>query len=888
MFLESQMSIHSHKKIVFALPLIFLVFSCTPTQISKKQENLSGVQLAKPSYLKPATEGESFNPDDATYPLSIPTVFSPTLTCMRKVPDKELLVLGDSDGGLWLFDLEKFELQRFRSNNEIDTTKSQSISSPITALAVRNGNKKNIAFSRQEDSNVYLLDIEKASQPQVLSLYTLLKHEYSRVINPKIDALTFSHDGAYLAVGVTFNNKDYHYLPDGTEYQGGSSVIIVCSDFSKGQQKPHIIETVFIPKFITFDSKGIYLASGGPYRNEENKIIVKGTIYDISRIRQGTFKDLKLNLNSVPAGFVPFGPLFFCYQPILGQRIERDKEHPNNLPVYLLFQLIEASTGKERKAITLPASYMYKDMPTEKISSHKWEYSIIEGNKYSSEPSLTSFNPTGRSVAICDREGVYIYDIRLKKLLLSIPQKDCKSVQFLYDGTLISARDSHRIFIWNVTNGRLISSINFFRDGSCLLNTPDGFYISFGNAERYAYMREEGLLFNLDLFKKVRENPEIIKSRFLNLETSKSLSKDHKPPPVGVPPKVTILTPVDGMKTQRDFVDISVRAEDLSHTISRIDISINGKILHSRGIKAKEEMDTTKEFANIAFVTTQIPLLQGENIIEAWCINQIGVRSPKGRVTVYCKANLSKPKLWILAIGITDYKEATLDLRYAKSDAEAIAKKFINQKGKLYSEVSVKMLLDKEATRENILESEREFLSQASAQDVVIIFLAGHAQVDDRSDYYFLTYDATNSQPYLRGLGKSQLISMVQEHVPSQKCLLFLDTCFAGSISTTTNYRASNSIVEELRRSTGVYVLSASTSRENALEREGWNHGAFTFALLESLDGKGDSNGDGLLTVFELFNYLDKRVIEITKGVQHPIIPFAKDVRDFPFYQIAR
>src|SRR5947209_5724002 len=60
----------------------------------------------------------------------------------------------------------------------------------------------------------------------------------------------------------------------------------------------------------------------------------------------------------------------------------------------------------------------------------------------------------------------------------------------------------------------------------------------------------------------------------------------------------------------------------------------------------------------------------------------------------------------------------------------------------------------------------------------------------------------------------------------------------------------------------GRTVLSASSATQPALE--GYqNHGVYTYALLEGL-GKADANGDGLITVTELAEYVESRVPELS------------------------
>ena len=54
-------------------------------------------------------------------------------------------------------------------------------------------------------------------------------------------------------------------------------------------------------------------------------------------------------------------------------------------------------------------------------------------------------------------------------------------------------------------------------------------------------------------------------------------------------------------------------------------------------------------------------------------------------------------------------------------------------------------------------------------------------------------------------------------------------------------------------------------------EKEELQHGAFTYYLLEALRGKGDFDGDGVITVDEVYRYVSDKVPLATGQEQHPV-----------------
>ena len=68
----------------------------------------------------------------------------------------------------------------------------------------------------------------------------------------------------------------------------------------------------------------------------------------------------------------------------------------------------------------------------------------------------------------------------------------------------------------------------------------------------------------------------------------------------------------------------------------------------------------------------------------------------------------------------------------------------------------------------------------------------------------------------------------------------------------------------------GVIVLTSSSGRELSVEKPDWENGAFTEAVLEALDGRGNADDNDWLTVAELQAYVARRVRELTENKQTP------------------
>ena len=263
----------------------------------------------------------------------------------------------------------------------------------------------------------------------------------------------------------------------------------------------------------------------------------------------------------------------------------------------------------------------------------------------------------------------------------------------------------------------------------------------------------------------------------------------------------------------------------------------------------------------------------------AWTIHSPGrVDAPTRQVAssqhVATTASGDTPVLWVLGVGVSQYQDASLNLQFADTDARAVVGALQRQSnGPLYREVKTELLTNEEATRETILRTLNRFLAQAGPDDVVVIFVAGHG-VQDRASgsYYFLPSPATAGNLLTAGLRMSDFDEMVRVvRRTARAVVVILDTCHAGALRLSTpDLVAADDIGGHMSAGEGFFLLAAAKPGEDSNEKPELRHGALTYALLEGLDGAADSDGDGVVSVSDLFGYVAREVPRLTDGAQHP------------------
>jgi WD40 repeat protein len=237
-----------------------------------------------------------------------------------------------------------------------------------------------------------------------------------------------------------------------------------------------------------------------------------------------------------------------------------------------------------------------------------------------------------------------------------------------------------------------------------------------------------------------------------------------------------------------------------------------------------------------------------------------------------------KPQLYLLAVGISQYQQSRLNLQYADQDAQKFVAAMRTQKGKEYSQVTDKLLINNQATVANVQAGLTWLATQRREGDVGMIFLAGHGIQAADQKYLFVAADFDPGRPRETGVDYKSIRDALENFSHfGNKAIYLIDTCHAEA-AFGDNFRASNgsSFANELRRQEyGVVALAAAAADQSSWEDAKWGDGAFTKALLEGIvEAKAASDVTGEIKVLRLFSYVSERVHELTQDrqVQDPVV----------------
>jgi hypothetical protein len=349
----------------------------------------------------------------------------------------------------------------------------------------------------------------------------------------------------------------------------------------------------------------------------------------------------------------------------------------------------------------------------------------------------------------------------------------------------------------------------------------------------------------------------------------------EQPRPAPIPPVIAIATPQGGAIVEHDTVALAGVAEHATG-IARVDILVNGEVAKRSGRPAGQVAGKDPHRAEFS---ERVRLREGKNEIAVVAHSAEGHSAKKTLSIEYRKR---PTRVWAVIIGINRYKHLPR-LRFAVNDAQAFHRYLVEVNG--VPREQIWLLLDEEATLDRIRSVlGTQLRRQAEKDDMVIVFLAGHGTTErdassldgDGLEKYILPHNADPKDLYATGLPMNE-IARVFQRLGSERLVFITDTCYSGASGgrtipvTGTRASLSGAFLDRLSRGKGRVILAASDANEVSAEKEELQHGVFTYYLLEALRGKADFDGDGVITVDEVYRYVSDKVPLATGQEQHPV-----------------
>jgi len=532
-------------------------------------------------------------------------------------------------------------------------------------------------------------------------------------------------------------------------------------------------------------------------------------------------------------------------------------------------------------------------------------------------------DPIVRAVAVNQSENLLaiayedttidVYSIPSGKKLQTLRGHDLPvtSLQFKNKSDiLISASPDSKIIFWNPQTAEHLGTMVAVDSTDFIITTPENYYFATKGALKKVAFRKGKKVFPFEQFDLKFNRPDIVfkklelasvsQIKMYNLAykkrlqkagfTEEMLSNEFYLPELEVKNKYDI-----PILKYEDTLSFTVFAKDPKYGLKRINVYVND--VAAFGVTGIQLNDKPKE----KLQKISLKLSNKVNRVQVSVTNEKGIESMREVFEVNCQKADSKPDLYMLLVGVSEFKQDKHNLKYAAKDAQDLSKAFANNPA--FGKINIKQVINSQASKENILK-EAALFSGAKEDDVVMLYISSHGLLDEKLDYFIATNDVDFNAPSARGLPYQEL-EAIMDKSPSRNRLVLIDACHSGEVDkeetqvTQNNPVSSNANVivatkagvfgaapkaglnnsftymqalfDDVSKGIGATIISAAGGMEFALESSDWNNGVFTYSILHGLkNNAADFDNNGVIKVSELKEFVTKKVIELTEGKQVP------------------
>ena len=546
------------------------------------------------------------------------------------------------------------------------------------------------------------------------------------------------------------------------------------------------------------------------------------------------------------------------------------------------------------------------------INTLEGHTNMITSISFNKEGNIIASASGNNSVWTADNT-VKVWDVSTGKELCSYNNHVGTIHKVIFDKTsdlVFSSGDDGMIKIWNYKDCiELASLISVYSDDYVILS-PDNYYTASRDALAGVSFRIGADLYPFEQFDLRLNRPDIIASKIgktpeglinaYNYVYRKRLKKmGFEETDLGKDfflPKLSVNSDELPLITKDDKIKVNIKANDDNFNLNRLNVYVNDVPLFGiNGIDLK-----TKNTKSID-LNIDIKIIPGPNKIQISVLNEKGIESLRSTFDIIKDDPNNKGDLYIIAIGVSNYKNSKFSLTYPVKDATDLVNELKANKD-LFTKTHAIIISDSIATKENIA-ALSDTLKNSKIEDVVIFFIAGHGVLDKNFDYYYGTYDMDFNNPKERGLSYDELDKLIG-NIAALKKILIMDTCHSGELDKDeieeskeekteggdVEFRAAGIGVREkpgfgmtnstnlmqnlfsnIRRGSGITVISSAGGAEYAMEGDQWKNGLFTYCMLEGMRTKSaDKNWDGKIIISELREYVYKKVTKLSNGKQKP------------------
>lgn len=461
------------------------------------------------------------------------------------------------------------------------------------------------------------------------------------------------------------------------------------------------------------------------------------------------------------------------------------------------------------------------------------------------------------------------------------------SIAFSVDGKFMASTSlDNTVRIWDVETRQEIITLVTLGSKEWVVSHPSGLFDASPGAMNYIYFSTGIETIGLEQIKDRFYEPNLLKKALAgeNLRTVSGLDKIDLHP--------AIQTTLDSLNAK-----LVVTVTDQGGGIGKTTVFVNAK-------EVVEDLRNQVPSGSKGTFTTTVDLSTFKNLV--WGdMNFIGVKAYNGSgyisspiQKIYYQAPAKQehlrafePNLYCLVVGVSDYQNDELDLKYSAKDAQDFAQAVSTAGKRLFGNRANITLLTSDAqaetlkpTKTNVSRVMKEISAKAQIDDMVIMYFSGHGTnlSGDDADFLYLTADARGFSFIDPAIRQSSTISSSEltefmKGMAAQKQVLIFDACASGRM--VENMLAKRDVpsstlraMERMKDRTGTYILTGCAADAVSYEASQFGQGLLTYSLLSGMRGAA-LRDNKFVDVLRLFQYAKEEVPKLAEhvgGIQEP------------------
>ncbi|MGO8673182.1 MAG: caspase family protein [Capsulimonadaceae bacterium] len=312
-----------------------------------------------------------------------------------------------------------------------------------------------------------------------------------------------------------------------------------------------------------------------------------------------------------------------------------------------------------------------------------------------------------------------------------------------------------------------------------------------------------------------------------------------------IPPSVRFISPAAGAKVHGNWVKVVVE-ESMASAPGHVNLLVNGRpvaprftmAIRTQSVPSQTPKDGSAALSTVR-LTYRVPLPRGASRVVLSGIGYDATKLNSEPASVTLTRTGARPvegNLYALCVGIDHYLHADnrhlTNLNFPTDDARDVAAELKSLHG--YRRIVVHTLTDAKATAPEIRRQLNWLRTtvRPGQVDTVVVYLSGHGYSSVAGQYYYITADTDPAGPdhvTHTSLTGAELRDALGGSLSAKQVFVWVDSCHAGAMG-------SRGDDLEIALSEGIQPLVATPDANGiAYESPHWRHGAFTLALLESL-----------------------------------------------------